>query len=119
MSGRTTDDAQIHDARSPPDSDGNKWPAFTLNNFYQVNNERRLESVGKIWPRDMEPRLSGTGTPNVLAERYDVSGSSFDVRAKIPAALLIDDIQLVIGVWGIDPGSGERAIGAECASYEN
>ena len=118
MSGRTTDDAQIHDARSPSDSEGRKWPAFTLNNFYQVNDERRLESVGKIWPRDMESRLSGTGTPNVLAERYDVSGSSFDVRAKIPAALLVDDIQLVIGVWGINPGSGERAIGAECASYE-
>ena len=117
MSGRTVDDAHIHNARSPSDSDGKKWPAFTLNNLYQINEERRLESVGKIWPRDMESRLSGTGTPNVLAERYDVSGSSFDVEAKLPTSLLAADIQLVIAVWGTNPGSGERAIGAECASY--
>ncbi len=117
MSGRTSDGARIHDARSPSDSRGNKYPAFTLNNLYKVNGVRRLQSVGKIWPEDMASRLSGIGTANVLAESYDVSSSKFNVRAQIPASLLEDDIQLLVAVWGANPGSGARAIGAECASY--
>lgn len=118
MSGQTKDGAQIHDARSPSDSDGKKWPAFGLNNLYILSENMRLKAVGKIWPRDMASRLSGGGTPNVLADTYDVTASRFHVRAKLPESLLQEDLQLVVSVWPRNPGSGERAIGAECVSRQ-
>ena len=117
MSGRTTDGAQIHDARSEPDSDGNRWRAFGLHNLYVLTDERRLKAVGKIWPKDMADRLSGGGTPNVLADVYDVTDTEFHVEAQLPASLLDEDMQLVVSVWGVNPGQ-TRAIGAECVSRE-
>lgn len=118
MSGHTKDDAQVHDARSPSESDGNKWPAFVLNNLYELSDTLRLKAVGKIWPKDMASRLSGGGTPNVLADTYEVTNSQFHVKAKLPASLLREDLQLVVSVWPPNPGSGERAIGAECVSRQ-
>jgi len=112
MSGRTKDNTPIHNpltARS-----GTNWPAFGLNNFEETTDEYRLVSVGRIWPQAMRGRLSSTSTPNIVAEEYEVTGTSFKIRAKIPESLLRPNIRLVVAVWGSNPNPSQKAIGAAC-----
>ena len=116
MSGTTKDDTRIHDPVSA--RTGTNWPAFVLNDLEEVSDDAlRLVAVGNIYPREMRdrlPSLSRGGRPRLLAEKYDVSATSFDVRVKIPDSLL--PYNLVVSVWGANPSASSRAIGAECVN---
>lgn len=110
MSGRVIGDARLHDPSIA--ENGVKWATFVINNYIPASN--RLKSMGSIWPRELASRLSGTGTPKILANKYDVTRSTFYVEARLPTSLQGDDLALAISVWGENPGSGERAIGGKC-----
>lgn len=112
MSGRTKSNTPIHNPLRA--STGTNWPAFGLNNFEETTDEYRLVSVGRIWPQAMRGRLSSTSTPNIVAEEYEVTETSFRVKARIPESLLRPKIRLVVAVWGANPGPSQRAIGAAC-----
>ena len=113
MSGTTKGGTRLHDpiaART-----GTNWPAFGLNDLDETSETMRLKAVGNIYPREMRNRLASLnrdGKPRLLAETYDVTATSFDVRVALPDSLL--DYNLVVSVWGENPGSDRRAIGAEC-----
>lgn len=116
MRGTTKGDAQIHDPLTARRT-GTNWAAFVLNDLYETSEETyRLKAVGSIYPAEMRSRLASLmrdGKPRLLAETYDVTATSFDVRVKIPDSLL--DLNLVVSVWDPDVGKeGNRAIGAEC-----
>ena len=113
MSGTTKGGTQLHDpiaART-----GTNWPAFVLNDLDETSETMRLKAVGNIYPREMRSRLASLnrdGKPRLLAETYDVTATSFDVRVALPDSLL--DYNLVVSVWCENPGADSRAIGAEC-----
>ena len=116
MRGTTIGDARIHDPKDLVA--GQKWPAFIFNSLEELSERNRLKSVGRIWPAEMASRLSGSGTPNAIVDKYDVSASSFDVRVRVPASLLNSDTKLAITVWGENPSYEDRALGAECIERE-
>lgn len=63
-----------------------------------------------IWNRRLES-LRVVGGYNLSAD-----GTTFSVRYRVPDELLNRDrYELVVGVWGADPGA---ALGAECVKYE-
>ncbi len=97
MSGRVEGDMpSIKDARKAVD--GSKHPAFIFYSLTQRSGVDSLKSVGRIWPEDIAHRLSGQGTPNALADVYEVTATSFDVSAIIPSAILAHD-GLYVSVW--------------------
>ena len=111
MRGRAEEGApRLKDARKAVD--GNKHPLFTFYALEQGTNERgNFSSVGRLWPADIESRLSGRGTPNALADVYDVTADRFDVSAILPDAILAHR-ELYVTVWselvempGNPPGS--------------
>ena len=78
---------------------GNRHPLFTFYALELGTNERgTFSSVGRLWPRDVESRLSGRGSTNVFAEVYEVTERSFDVAATLPASILAHS-DLYITVW--------------------
>ena len=114
MSGTTEDGATLHDATVSRNN--TKWPTFVFNNRKEINEETaRVIAVGKIWPESVASRLSGTGNPNAIAEVYDVTETSFDVKVRVPPSLISDDIRLAVTVWGPDVGQEDaKALGALC-----
>ena len=78
---------------------GSRHPLFTFYALELGTNERgRFSSVGRLWPRDVESRLSGRGSTNVFAEVYEVTERSFDVAATLPVSILAHS-DLYITVW--------------------
>ena len=114
MSGTTKDGAVLHDATIS--KNGLKWPTFVFNDRKVINEETsRVIAVGRIWPESVALRLSGTGNPNAIAEVYDVTDTSFDVKVEVPPSLLSDDIRLAITVWSEDVGEeDDQALGSLC-----
>ena len=110
MTGKVIGGGRLHDPAIAKDEV--KWATFVIHNYILASN--RLRSVGSIWPRELANRLSETGTPKILADKYDVTSSTFYVEATLPSSLLGDDLALAVSVWGENPGSGERAIGGKC-----
>ena len=98
MSGEVGPDApRLKDARRSVG--GERHPLFTFYALEQGTNERgNFSSVGRLWPRDVESRLSGRGNPNVFADVYNVTERSFDVAAPLPASLLAYR-ELYVAVW--------------------
>lgn len=97
---------------------GTIHPAFTLYALEQGTNERgNFSSVGRIWPSDMAERLSGRGSPNALAEVYNVTQDRFEVVVTLPDAVLAYD-QLYVTVWSVlveslsNPKGSTAALGA-------
>ena len=123
FAGEATDDIPIRDARSARNVAGDKYPAFILSEYYEVevdsstNPLRKLRSAGKVWPLDVEADLSGKGTPNAFARTYSVDTREFTVESVLPPELLQHGKQLVVSVWAQDPEIQERALGAECDRY--
>ena len=98
MSGRVEEGApRIKDARKSVNR--TRHPAFTFYALEEGTNERgNFSSVGRLWPRDIEPRLSGKGSPNAFAEAYDVTDYRFDVAAILPSSILEHRL-LYVSVW--------------------
>lgn len=97
---------------------GTIHPAFTLYALEQGTNERgNYSSVGRIWPSDMASRLSGRGSPNALAEVYNVTQDRFEVVATLPDAVVAYE-QLDVTVWSVlveEPGAtGSTAALGSC-----
>lgn len=116
MSGETNDGARIHDPNDLVESQ--KWPAFNFNSLEEQSERNRFRSVGRIWPQEIASRPSGSGSPNAIAERYDVSAESFNVRVRVPESLLNSDTRLAVTVWGENPSYEATALGAECIDRE-
>ena len=94
---------------------GTIHPAFTLYALEQGTNERgRVSSVGRIWPSDMAERLSGKGSPNALAEVYNVTQERFEVVAVLPAEVLAYE-QLYVSVWSVLIEDNPKAPGSVAA----
>ena len=94
---------------------GTIHPAFTLYALEQSTNERgNFSSVGRIWPRDMASRLSGRGSPNALAEVYNVTQDRFEVTATLPDVVLAYE-QLHVVVWSVLVEGEARATGSTAA----
>lgn len=114
MSGEIEPDApRLKDARRAVG--GNRHPLFTFYALEQGTNERgNFSSVGRLWPRDVESRLSGRGSPNVFAEIYDVTERSFDVTVTLPSSILAYE-QLYVTVWSELVETVDRATGSVAA----
>ena len=116
MSGEVGPDApRLKDARRTVRA--SRHPLFT---FYaqEINDSTgNFRSVGRLWPLDMKDRLSGSGSPNVFAEVYNVTDRSFHVVATLPPALLAYD-DLRVSVWTElveEPGTtGRTAAAGSC-----
>ena len=94
---------------------GTIHPAFTLYALEQGTNERgNFSSVGRIWPSDMASRLSGRGSPNALAEVYNVTQDRFEVVVTLPDVVLAYD-QLYVTVWSVLIEENPRATGSTAA----
>ena len=117
MRGQTKSGAQLHNpARGSVN--GQNWPAFNLQNLLEGSGERpgRLRAVGNIYPAFMASRLGRGNNPPIFVDDddYRVTATEFQVRAKLPARLLSDNIRLVVVVWPPNPGLQAQALGAEC-----
>lgn len=121
MSGTTRNGANIHDPITDPRTKETRinWPAFILNNQEELSDETsRWVAVASIYPSEMTNRLASLnrdGKPRLIAETYDVTPTSFNIRVQVPEFLW--DYNLAVSVWGPDVGEEEsRAIGAECVN---
>lgn len=110
MSGTTKRDARIHDPVAS--RTGTNWPAFVVNDLTETGDNYRLDALASIYPRAMRDRIMSTGRPELYATTYNVTATSFDVRVAVPAGIAAKN--MVISVWGENPGFDSRAIGAEC-----
>ena len=110
MSGTTKDDARIHDPVAS--RTGTNWSAFTLNDLNETGDNTRLDVIASIYPRAMRDRIKSAGSPELYATTYNVTATSFDVRVAVPAGIAAKN--MVISVWGENPGINRRAIGVEC-----
>ena len=108
MSGTTTGSAKIHDPHYLVD--GSKWPAFIFNTVEEISERGRFKAVGRIWPESIASRLSGSGSPNAIANKYNVSENSFDVRVSVPSTILDRGETLAITVWGENPSYDSRGV---------
>ena len=110
MSGTTKGDARLHDPIAS--RTGTNWPAFVLNDLNETGDNARLDPLASIYPRAMRDRIKSAGTPELYAATYNVTSTSFDVRVAVPADIAAKN--MVVSVWGENPGVDKRAIGAEC-----
>ena len=110
MSGTTKGDARIHDPVAS--RTGTNWPAFVVNDLTETGDNYRLDALASIYPRAMRDRIRSTGSPELYATTYNVTATSFDVRVAVPADIAAKN--MVVSVWGENPGIDRRAIGAEC-----
>ena len=110
MSGTTKGDARIHDPVAS--RTGTNWPAFVVNDLTETGDNYRLDSLANIYSRAMRDRIGGGGRPKLYATTYNVTSTSFDVHVAVPASIAAQN--MVVSVWGENPGFDSRAIGAEC-----
>ena len=118
MRGTTKGDKNIHDATSTGEKVHRS--AFDLYNYNQESEDdpAYLEEIGAIWPESIKSEISGK-ISNIIAERYEVTPSSFDIRAKLPQRMLRDNVRIVVGVWQQHPDMiatlDRDPLGAACA----
>ena len=110
MRGTTKEDARIHDPVAS--RTGTNRPAFGLNDLNETGDDTRLDPLASIYPKAMRERIKSAGKPELYAETYNVTATSFDVRVAVPANIAAKN--MVVGVWGENPGQDQRPIGAEC-----
>ena len=110
MSGTTKGDARNHDPLAA--RTGTNWAAFGLNDLNETGDNTRLDPLASIYPKAMRERIRSTGRPELYAATYNVTATSFDVRVVVPADIAAKN--MVVSVWGENPGFDKRAIGAEC-----
>ena len=118
MRGKTKGNARIHDTAG---TTGRIYvSAFDLYNYNEEseNDPEYLEGIGSIWPNSIRSNIV-IGKGDVVAEKYEVTSSSFDIRAKLPQFMLNDGVRLVVGVWEQDPRHSEKSLGAACAIQQS
>ena len=109
------DGVQIHDART--EYGDAFWSAFTIN--APATEGRQMEALASIWPQDLEKSFERAEGRHIFAEadEYNATPSEFRIRAELPPRIkgeIFVQTDLAIVVWGEDPRSASRPLGAEC-----
>ena len=116
MSGRTKDDAQIHDVHARYDV--GYFSAFSL--ISVENGVPEPELLAGVWPQDFKSQFEGAEEGRMFADvdGYDVTATEFYVKARlsdIVDSVLDNDLKVaVIVLKEQDPALGLAPLDAEC-----